>query len=99
MNLRREATKTIWKTVVFAGAMLGSAASSKSKPAATTPDPAAQEAAPDATADGTQPNPCGDDGAVNPCGDGSEDPCAGPCADRVRGVSDEGDVGRGFVLS
>jgi hypothetical protein len=98
MNLRREATKTIWKTVVFAGAMLGTAACSKSKPAPTTPDPAAKAAAPDATADGTQPNPCADP-AANPCGDDAADPCADPCADRVRGVSDEGDVGRGFVLS
>lgn len=87
-------TKTIWKTVVFAGAMLGSAGCSKSKPAATTPptntDDTAQTADPDATdPNATAPDPCAD----------QADPCADPCADRVRGVSDEGDVGRGFLLS
>jgi hypothetical protein len=90
MNQRRESTKTIWKTVVFAGAMLGSAAcGSKAKPA-TTPAPAEE-----AKADGADPCATPDDPCANPCGD----PCADPCGDRIRGVSDEGDVGRGFVLS
>jgi hypothetical protein len=98
MNLRREATKTIWKTVVFAGAMLGTAACHKSKPATTQPTSAVTDEK--TAADGTTPNanPCADANA-NPCGDGATDPCADPCADRVRGVGDEGDVGRGFVLS
>lgn len=93
MNLRREATKTIWKTVVFAGAMLGTAAcGGKAKPATT-----------DTTVEAQPDQPTGDPCAAsdpnqtaNPCGD---DPCADPCADRIRGSSDEGDVGRGFVLS
>jgi hypothetical protein len=100
MNLRREATKTIWKTVVFAGAMLGSAACSKSKPAATTPAPAATV---EPTATDPAANPCAanatvtpDPDVANPCGD---DPCGDPCGDRIRGSSDEGDVGRGFILS
>jgi hypothetical protein len=91
MNLRREATKTIWKTVVFAGAMLGSAACSKSKPAATMPENTAE------TGDPCAADPC----AADPCA-AQPDPCADPCADpcgRPRGVSDEGDVGRGFLLS
>ena len=90
MNLRREATKTIWKTVVFAGAMLGSAGCSKSKPAATTPENTADDTA-----------KTGDPCATDPCAT-QPDPCADPCADpcgRPRGVSDEGDVGRGFLLS
>lgn len=94
MNLRRDATKTIWKTVVFAGAMLGSAAcGGKSKPAATTPDNSTEAAKDTATADPCQAQP---DPGANPCG---EDPCADPCGDRIRGSSDEGDVGRGFILS
>ena len=43
MKLRSEATQTIWKTVVFAGAMLGGAACHKSKPPVT---PAAAQASP-----------------------------------------------------
>ena len=84
-------TKTIWKTVVFAGAMLGTAACSKSKPADTTPPANTDDSAVKA------------DDAADPCADTTPDPCADPCADpcgdRVRGVSDEGDVGRGFLLS
>ncbi|MBK9029744.1 MAG: hypothetical protein IPL61_00120 [Myxococcales bacterium] len=93
MNLRREATKTIWKTVVFAGAMLGTAAcGGKAAPATDTTTKTAQPAP-----DETTPDPCADQ--ANPCGDDSTDPCADPCADRIRGVSEEGDMGRGFVLS
>ena len=99
MNLRRGATETIWKTVVFAGAMLGSAAGcSKSKPpVAPQPDPMAQQADPnDPEAKKKQPDPCADPCAeANPCGDEWTD----PCADRVRGSSDEGGEGRGFILS
>jgi|GEM_PF-3041065 len=86
-------TKTIWKTVVFAGAMLGSAACSKSKPAATTPPAPSEDTA--KTGDEPQPDPCAD--PTDP--EDGADPCADPCADRIRGVSDEGDVGRGFLLS
>ncbi len=94
MNLRRGATATIWKTVVFAGAMLGSGAACSKK----TPAPAA----PTADTTGDNANPCGDQ--PNPCGDTAADPCADPCAGdpcRDRGVADpcEGEMGRGFILS
>ncbi len=87
------ATKTIWKTVVFAGAMLGSAACGGKKAPATTPEAAdtTTDTSTDTTPDDTAGNPCGD-----PCGG---DPCGDPCGDRPRGVSDEGDTGRGFILS
>jgi len=91
----RTATSTIWRTVVFAGAMLGSPACTKSSTThATTPTNAADEpATPTETAD-TPPDatedPCGDPGpGEDPCGEG-----------RARGGDDEeGGVGRGFVLS
>ena len=92
MNLRREATKTIWKTVVFAGAMLGSAGCSK-KQAATTPDPGSST---EPASDDTAANPCATPDEANPCGEA--DPCADPCG-RARGVSEEGETGRGFILS
>ncbi|MBE7450456.1 MAG: hypothetical protein HS111_16625 [Kofleriaceae bacterium] len=87
MNLRREATKTIWKTVVFAGAMLGASACGKKNPPAQ----------PTVTEPAGNPDPCAADPcAADPCAD---DPCGDPCGGRSRGVSDEGDVGRGFILS
>ena len=95
------ATKTIWKTVVFAGAMLGTAACGSKKAEPTTPT--TTEAAGDSgntsaeTPDTTAADPCAADPcAADPC---AGDPCADPCAGRPRGVSDEGDVGRGFLLS
>ena len=98
MNLRREATKTIWKTVVFAGAMLGSAGCSKSKPAATTPPTNVTQEGGDDTAvktDDTKADPCADT-QPDPCAD----PCADPCGDRIRGGGgDGGGEGRGFILS
>ena len=93
-----KATKTIWKTVVFAGAMLGaSACGPKSDTSATTPDNTGGVTDDDGTGgdgyggvDGT--DPC----AGDPCA--SVDPCAGdPC--RGRGVDEGGDVGRGFILT
>jgi hypothetical protein len=95
----RSATSTIWKTVVFAGAMLGTAAcGGKSNNGSTAPDNTA-EATPDEAATPTESADMPDD----PCA-GTEDPCAGeeedPCAGRPRGSEeDEGGVGRGFVLS
>ncbi len=98
-----KATKTIWKTVVFAGAMLGaSACGPKSDAAGTGPTNTGG-----VTGDGTDGT--GGDGYGDPCdGDGTDpcayaDPCAGvdddPC--RSRGVDDDGggDVGRGFLLN
>jgi hypothetical protein len=93
------ATKTIWKTVVFAGAMLGTAACGGKKAEPTTPAIDSGDTAgdsgntdtPDTTATDTA-DPCGGD----PC---AADPCADPCGGRPRGVSDEGETGRGFILS
>jgi hypothetical protein len=89
--MKRDATKVIWRTVVFAGAMLGAPACSK-KPAQTTPKPPAAEPAqpaePATTA--TDPQP-----ATNP-------PTPDPAEDcRVRGCDDDGGggVGRGFILA
>ena len=94
MNLRREATKTIWKTVVFAGAMLGSAGCKTKAAAPTTPAAATEGTTPADPVGETATE--GSDIAPNPCGDGAEDPCG-----RGRGVSEdgEGDTGRGFLLS
>lgn len=85
------ATKTIWKTVVFAGAMLGTAACGGKKAEPTTP------AATDTSGDSGNTAETPD--TAEPCGDPCGDPCADPCGGRPRGVSDEGDTGRGFILS
>jgi len=88
--MKRDAAQTIFRTVVFAGAMLGSAACHK-KPAQTTPtnqNTQTQEAKPaDPNAKPADPNA---DGA---------DPCAG--GERPRGTDDDGGggTGRGFILS
>ena len=97
--MKRDATQTIWRTVVFAGAMLGAPACSK-KNAQTTPTNTAKPAATDAAPAGT------DNTAQTPAepatpSDGTADPCAGG-DDRPRGTDDDfggGGVGRGFVLS
>ena len=97
--MKRDTTQTIWRTVVFAGAMLGAPACGSKKPANTTPSnnatPAAdttnQSAAPD-TANQTPATP-----GADPCAGGA-DPCGG---ERPRGSDDDGGggMGRGFVLS
>lgn len=93
MNLRRGATATIWKTVVFAGAMLGGGCGPKSAP---TPAPATEPTADNANPCGDQPDPC----AANPCADTAADPCAdNPCRDRGNPCEGEGETGRGFILS
>jgi hypothetical protein len=88
-----KATSTIWKTVVFAGAMLGTPACSK-KQAQTTPSNSAKPAETQTT---TEPgmDPVNEDQN----GDPSTDPCAG--MDRPRGSDEDGGggMGRGFVLS
>ncbi|HSD87617.1 MAG TPA: hypothetical protein VLB44_08880 [Kofleriaceae bacterium] len=90
--MKRDATKTIWRTVVFAGAMLGVPACSKKQPQ-TTPSnvtkPAATDTTTPASTDSTTPAPPTQ----------SSDPCAG--VDRPRGADDDGGggMGRGFVLS
>ncbi len=89
--MKRNSAQTIFRTVVFAGAMLGAPACKKNPPAATTPptntstsEPTDQTPTTDSTTDAT-------------------DPCADPCAagERPRGVDDDGGggEGRGFILS
>jgi hypothetical protein len=88
--MKRDATKVIWRTVVFAGAMLGAPACSKKHPQ-TTPANTAKPTEPAAT-----PASATEQKTDTP------DPCAGdPCAGRVRGADDDGGggAGRGFVLS
>jgi hypothetical protein len=87
--IKRDATQTIWRTVVFAGAMLGAPACSK-KPAPAAPSttqPAATDGVPGDPASATPPD------SGDPCGD----PCAGMA--RPRGDDEGGGMGRGFVLS
>jgi hypothetical protein len=92
----RDHSKIIWRTVVFAGAMLGTAAcGGKAAQPPTTPSndaTATDVAKPDPATATPTPNPCG----ANPC-----NPCgANPCGDdRIRGSDDEGATGRGFILS
>lgn len=95
--MKREASQTIWRTVVVAGAMLGSPGCTK-KQAATTPGastPAAVE-----PQKGTGPSEAGEATVTQPTADpcAAVDPCGG---ERPRGTSDDegGGVGRGFVLS
>jgi hypothetical protein len=86
--MKRDATNVIWRTVVFAGAMLGAPACSKKQPQ-TTPQNNAKPADPatPATATDTKPDPAADP--------------ADPCAGRIRGADEDGGggAGRGFILS
>jgi hypothetical protein len=85
---RRDVTSTIWRTVVFSGAMLGaSACAHKAKP----------PAAPATTTPDTKPT----DGAQGPgSGSAASDPDEGAdAAGRPRGSGDDRPVGRGFILS
>ena len=89
--MKRDAAQTIFRTVVFAGAMLGAPACGK-KPAPVAP------------ANTTEPAQAGDPamtGDKKP--DGAADPCAGaadPCG-RPRGTDEDGGggAGRGVILS
>jgi hypothetical protein len=87
--MKRDTTQTIWRTVVFAGAMLGAPACTKPKPAPTTPPTNAQKPEPTETAKPTPPPTQ------------TADPCAGqePQEQRPRGVDVDRPIGRGFVLS
>lgn len=91
--MKRDATQTIWRTVVFAGAMLGAPACSK-KQAQTTPSNTAQPAATDAAAPATSDNQTAPDEPAP-----GADPCSGE--ERPRGSDEDGGggIGRGFVLS
>jgi hypothetical protein len=88
--MKREATHVIWRTVVFAGAMLGAPACSK-KQAQTTPQNTAKPADTTAptTATDAKPDPAADPSAAD------------PCEGRIRGADEDGGggAGRGFVLS
>lgn len=91
--MKRDAAQTIFRTVVFAGAMLGTGACGK-KPAPAAPANTAPAADPAATTPETDnatptPDPCAG-ASADPCG-GGERPRTDPCAG--------GGMGRGFVLS
>jgi hypothetical protein len=102
--MKRDASKVIWRTVVFAGAMLGAPACTKTKPATTTPPSNTAQTKPADNAGGnggtptntvaTPADPAPNDGGGNPCGAPPPDP-------RPRGTDDNagGGMGRGFVLS
>lgn len=91
--MKRNTAQTIFRTVVFAGAMLGAPACKKNAPATTPPTNTSTEPAPK------------EEGApvttetATPTGDPCADPCAG--GERPRGVDDDGGggEGRGFILS
>jgi hypothetical protein len=91
----KTSAQTIFRTVVFAGAMLGAPACKKNPPAATTPPTNTAPATETQTAPMTTEKPAGDDHAADPCAD----PCGG--GERPRGVDDDGGggAGRGFILS
>lgn len=93
--MKRDTTQTIWRTVVFAGAMLG-APGCKPKPAPTTPPPPSNAAA---TPDPTTPQA---NAKPDPTTPDPGDPCNAPDSPtRTRGADDDGGggVGRGFILS
>ena len=94
--MKRDTTQIIWRTVVFAGAMLGAPACSKNKPA--TPVPPSNTAA---ATNGGDPNMAQTKPATTTAG--TADPCDGstPADPRPRGTDADGGggTGRGFVLS
>jgi len=96
IHMKRDTAQTIFRTVVFAGAMLGAGCSKKQTTPSTTPTNAAPTADPATT--GTEPT--GTEAATpDPCAGAAADPCAG--GERPRGTDDDGGggAGRGFVLS
>ncbi len=94
--MKRNTAQTIFRTVVFAGAMLGAPACKKNSPATTTTptntstQPSTETQTAPMTTEKQETTPTGD-----PCGD----PCGG--GERPRGVDDDGGggEGRGFILS
>jgi hypothetical protein len=85
--MKRDAAQTIFRTVVFAGAMLGASACGK-KPAPVAP------------ANTTDPAKAGDPAMTGDKQPDGADPCAAdPC--RARGTDGDGGggEGRGFILS
>jgi hypothetical protein len=90
--MKRDTTQTIWRTVVFAGAMLGAPACGSKKPANTTP-------ANTTTTTTTTTEPAADSATPAPDPAAAADPCEG--GERPRGADpcEGGGTGRGFVLS
>ena len=86
--MKRDAAQTIFRTVVFAGAMLGAPACGK-KPAPAAPK--------NTTTEPAKPgDPAMMKGDAKPAA-GGDDPCGGG---RARGTDEEGGgTGRGFILS
>jgi hypothetical protein len=95
--MKRDTAGTIFRTVVFAGAMLGTPACSK-KPATNTPKNTATEPAKTGDPAMMQGDQSAKKPTEDPCGG---DPCGGdPCGDRPRGGDPcGGGEGRGFILS
>lgn len=108
--MKRDAASTIFRTVVFAGAMLAVPACAKktpppaSAPANTPPaqteksstDPGAP--APGGASGGEESAPNDETAMPDPCAGGEYDPCSG---ERPRGIDDDGGggMGRGFILA
>ena len=95
--MKRDTAQTIFRTVVFAGAMLGSSACGGKKPAPVQPSNTAPEATEQVPPDQAEPAKPTEEGA-DPCAAGA-DPCAG--GERPRGTDPDGGggAGRGFILS
>jgi hypothetical protein len=96
--MKRDTTQTIWRTVVFAGAMLGAPACGSKKPQNTAPSNNATpttDTANTANPDTANQTPGTPGTPADPC---AGDPCGG---ERPRGADDDGGggMGRGFVLS
>jgi len=93
--MKRDTAQTIFRTVVFAGAMLGTSACGGKKPAPAAPaSPTTQEPPAQDPAMPPDQKPA----AGDPCAAGA-DPCAG--GERPRGTDPDGGggTGRGFILS
>ncbi len=92
--MKRDTAKTIFRTVVFAGAMLGGGCSKKQ----TTPSTVPTNTSPVADPAATDPNAGGTEAATpDPCAGAEPDPCAG--MERPHAGDGGGGTGRGFVLS
>ena len=90
--MKRDTAKTIFRTVVFAGAMLGGGCSKKQ----TTPSTVPANTSPVADPAATDPN-AGTTAEPDPCAGMEPDPCAG--MERPHAGDGGGGAGRGFVLS
>lgn len=93
--MKRDTAKTIFRTVVVAGAMLGGGCSKKQTTPSTVPantSPAADAASAGTSTTGTEAE------TPDPCAGVEHDPCAGGERPRPNGDGGGG-TGRGFVLS